>query len=73
MTVDLRKESNTYLKWEGVILSGENKKQLYIPEGFAHGFYVMSKTAEFIYKCTDTYAPECEDGIMWNDPVINIA
>jgi dTDP-4-dehydrorhamnose 3,5-epimerase len=72
VAVDLRKNSTTYLKWEGVILSEENRKQLYVPEGFAHGFYVMSKTAEFIYKCTDTYAPEYEDGIMWNDPIINI-
>ena len=72
VAVDLRKESPTYLKWEGVVLSEENKKLFYVPPGFAHGFYVMSDTAEFIYKCTDTYAPELEDGIMWNDPEINI-
>lgn len=72
VAVDLRKDSPTFLKWESVILSEENKKMFYVPPGFAHGFYVMSDTAEFIYKCTDTYAPELEDGIMWNDPEIGI-
>ena len=72
VAVDLRKNSPTYLQWDSVVLTEENKKQFYVPERFAHGFYVMSETAEFIYKCTDTYAPESEDGIMWNDPIINI-
>ena len=59
-------------KWEGVILSEENKKQFYIPEGFAHGFLVLSDEAVFNYKCTDFYTPEYDGGVMWNDPDINI-
>lgn len=70
--VDLRKGSPTFGQWEGVILSDENKKQFYIPEGFAHGFLVLSDEAVFNYKCTDFYAPEFEGGVMWNDPDINI-
>lgn len=70
--VDLRKDSPTYGKWEGVILSEENKKQFYIPEGFAHGFLVLSDEAEFTYKCTDFYNRDDEGGILWNDPDINI-
>lgn len=72
VAVDLRKDSPTYGKWEGVILSEENKKQFYVPEGFAHGFLVLSDEAEFIYKCTDFYDSEDEGGILWNDPDINI-
>lgn len=73
VAVDLRIDSQTYKKWHGVILSGENKKQFYIPEGFAHGFLVLSDEAEFIYKCTDFYYPEYEEGIIWDDPDIGIA
>ena len=65
VAVDLRKDSPTYGKWEGVILSEENKKQFYIPEGFAHGFLVLSDIAEFTYKCTDFYNPGDEGGIKW--------
>jgi len=72
VAVDLRKKSKTYGKWYGVILSEENKKQLYIPEGFAHGFLVLSDEAEFVYKCTDYYHPEDEGGIRWDDPDIGI-
>lgn len=72
VAVDLRQGSKTFGKWVGVSLSAENKKQLLIPEGFAHGFYVTSPTAEFVYKCTDYYHPEDEDGICYNDPEIAI-
>jgi len=72
VAVDLRKNSPTYGKWEVVILSEENKKQFYVPEGFAHGFLVLSDEAEFIYKCTDFYDSEDEGGILWNDPDIGI-
>ena len=72
VAVDLRKNSSTYGKWVGVVLSEENKKQFYIPEGFAHGFLVLSDEAEFCYKCTDFYHPEDEGGIMWNDPEVGI-
>lgn len=72
VAVDLRKGSPTYKKWYGVELSDENKKQFYIPEGFAHGFLVLSDEAEFLYKCTDFYHPGDEGGIMWNDPEIGI-
>lgn len=72
VAVDLRKESETYGQWEGVLLTSENKKQFYIPEGFAHGFLVISDYAIFNYKCTDFYAPEYEDGIIWNDPDLKI-
>jgi dTDP-4-dehydrorhamnose 3,5-epimerase len=70
--IDLRKGSVTYGKWYGVLLSEENKKQFYVPEGFAHGFVVVSEEAEFVYKCTDFYHPEYEGGIAWNDPDIGI-
>jgi dTDP-4-dehydrorhamnose 3,5-epimerase len=73
VAVDLRKSSATYGKWVGVLLSAENKKQLWVPEGFAHGFYVTSETAEFVYKCTDLYNPSKEISIAWNDPTLNIA
>lgn len=72
VAVDLRKGSDTYGQWHGELLSEENKKQFYIPEGFAHGFYVLSETAEFCYKCTDFYHPGDEGGIRWDDPVIGI-
>lgn len=72
VAVDLRTGSSTYGKWEGVVLSEENKKQFYIPEGFAHGFLVLSDEAVFNYKCTDFYAPEYDGGVMWDDPDINI-
>ena len=72
VAVDLRKGSKTYGKWYGVLLSAENKKQFYVPEGFAHGFVVMSETAEFVYKCTRFYDPSDEGGLMWNDPAIGI-
>ena len=70
--VDLRPGSPTYGRWHGEILSAENKKQFYIPEGFAHGFYVLSDEAEFCYKCTDFYHPNDESGIRWDDPDIGI-
>ena len=72
VVVDIRKESSTYGKWFGMELSEENKKQFYIPEGFAHGFLVLSDKAEFCYKCTDFYHPGDEGGIIWNDPTIGI-
>ena len=72
VAVDLRKGSDTYGKWYGVLLSAENKKQFYVPECFAHGFVVMSETAEFVYKCTRFYDPSDEGGLMWNDPEIGI-
>ena len=72
VAVDLRKDSKTYGKWVGVILSSENKRQFMIPRGFAHGFVVLSETATFAYKCDEFYHPEDEGGIMWNDPNINI-
>ncbi len=72
VAVDLRKSSPTYGKWEGIRLSLENKKQFYIPEGFAHGFLVLSEEAEFVYKCTDFYHPENEGSIAWNDPNIGV-
>jgi len=72
VAVDLRKSSKTFGEWVGVHLSAENKKQLWVPEGFAHGFVVLSETAEFLYKTTDYYAPEYERSLLWNDPVLNI-
>lgn len=72
VAVDLRKDSKTYGKWFGVELTEENKKQFYIPEGFAHGFLVLSDLAEFCYKCTDFYHPGDEGGLAWNDPEIGI-
>jgi len=72
VAVDLRKSSPTYGQHVGVVLSGDNKRQLWVPEGFAHGFYVMSDSAEFVYKCTDYYAPEHEVSLLWNDPALNI-
>ncbi len=73
VAVDLRSGSDTYGKWYGVDLTEENKKQFYIPQGFAHGFLVLSDVAEFCYKCTDFYHPGDEGGLAWNDPKIGIA
>ena len=70
--VDLRKNSPTYGKWHGVVLSAEKGNQFLIPRGFAHGFLVLSETATFCYKCDGLYHPEDEGGIMWNDPEIGI-
>jgi len=72
VAVDMRKDSPTFGQWVGEVLSAENKKQLWVPEGFAHGFYVMSETAEFVYKCTDYYAPKHEHSLIWNDPTVGI-
>ncbi|QDP01947.1 dTDP-4-dehydrorhamnose 3,5-epimerase [Thalassotalea sp. PS06] len=72
VAVDMRKDSPTFGKWVGEILSAENKRQLWVPEGFAHGFYVMSETAEFVYKCTDYYAPEHDRSLKWDDPTVAI-
>ena len=73
VAVDLRANSETYGKWVGVFLSAENHRQFMIPRGFAHGFVVVSETAEFAYKCDEFYHPEDEGGILWNDAQINIA
>ena len=72
VAVDLRADSKTYGQWYGVRLSAENKKQFFIPKNFAHGFLVLSETAEFCYKCTDFYHPGDEGGLAWNDPEIGI-
>ena len=72
VAVDLRKGSATFGKWYGVVLSEENKKQFFVPKGFAHGFMVISDYAEFAYKCTDFYHPEDEGGIMFNDPDLGV-
>jgi len=72
VAVDLRRASSTRGKWHSVVLSGEKQNQLYIPEGFAHGFLVLSETAVFAYKCTDFYYPQDEGGVIWNDPEIGI-
>ncbi len=72
VAVDIRKSSPTFGQWVGVHLSGENKRQLWIPEGFAHGFLTLSETAEFLYKTTNYYHPNSDRGVIWNDPSINI-
>ena len=72
VAVDLRKDSETFGLWYGVLLSGENMKQFYIPEGFAHGFLVLSEKAVFAYKCTDFYHPGDEGGLLWSDPDIGV-
>ncbi len=72
VAVDLRRSSDTFGKWVGEVLSAENRRMLWIPPGFAHGFYVLSERAEFIYKCTDRYAPQCEVAISWNDSDLGI-
>lgn len=72
VAVDIRRGSSTFGKWVGFYLSAENKRMLWIPPGFAHGFYVTSEVAEFLYKCTDFYAPEYERSIIWNDATLGI-
>jgi dTDP-4-dehydrorhamnose 3,5-epimerase len=72
VAVDIRKGSPTFGKWTGAYLSVLNKRQIYIPEGFAHGFCVLSERADVFYKCTDLYAPEDEYGLLWSDPVLQI-
>lgn len=72
VAVDIRKSSPTFGQWVGELLSGENKKQLWIPEGFAHGFLTLSDSAEFLYKTTNFYAPEFERSIAWNDPSVQV-
>jgi dTDP-4-dehydrorhamnose 3,5-epimerase len=72
VAVDIRKSSPTFGQWVGEILSAENKKQMWVPEGFAHGFLVLSESAEFLYKTTDYYSPEHERCIAWNDPALAI-
>ena len=72
VAVDIRQDSSCFGKWVGEELSEENRYQLYIPEGFAHGYYVMSETAEIAYKCSEIYHPQDEQGIRWNDPEIAI-
>ncbi|SFC48419.1 dTDP-4-dehydrorhamnose 3,5-epimerase [Collimonas sp. OK412] len=72
VAVDIRKNSPTFGNWVGVILSADNKRQLWVPPGFAHGFVVTSESAEFLYKTTDYWAPEFERSILWNDPAIGI-
>jgi len=73
VAVDVRRGSATFGKWVGEILSGANRRQMYVPVGFAHGFLVLSEKAEFLYKCSDFYAPAEERGIAWNDPRVGIA
>jgi len=72
VAVDIRRNSPTFGKWVGEILTAENKKQVWMPEGFAHGFMVLSDSAEFLYKTTDYYAPQYERCITWNDPLLNV-
>lgn len=72
VAVDIRKDSPTFGQWEGVLLTGDNKKQFWVPPGFAHGFVVLSDTADFEYKCTDYYDPNDEGAICWNDPDLAI-
>ncbi|MGR5269846.1 dTDP-4-dehydrorhamnose 3,5-epimerase [Vibrio astriarenae] len=72
VAVDMRQDSPTFGQWVGVVLSAENKRQLWVPEGFAHGFYVMSDEAEFVYKCTDYYNPNGDVSVKWDDPTIGI-
>ncbi len=72
VAVDMRKNSPTFGKWIGEYLSAENKHMLWVPPGFAHGFYVTSPTAEFVYKCSDYYAPEHEQSLLWNDPAVGV-
>jgi dTDP-4-dehydrorhamnose 3,5-epimerase len=73
VAVDLRRSSPSFGQWEGVTLSAENRRELWIPEGFAHGFYVVSEWAELVYKVTDYYAPEWERTLLWNDPQLAIS
>ena len=73
VAVDIRQDSVSFGQWYGVELSAENKRQVYIPPGFAHGYCVLSETASVMYKCTELYVPDDEGGIIWNDPAIDIA
>ena len=73
VAVDIRRSSPTFGQWVGEILSADNKRQLWVPPGLAHGFVVLSESAEFLYKTTDYYAPECEGSFLWNDPAVGIA
>ncbi len=72
VAVDLRKQSATFGKWYGLVLSATNHKQLWVPPGFAHGFYVLSESAQLVYKCTDYYHAEDDHSLLWNDPVLGI-
>jgi dTDP-4-dehydrorhamnose 3,5-epimerase len=72
VTVDMRRSSPTFGQWEGVVLSADNKRQLWVPPGFAHGFLVTSDSAEFLYKTTDYYHPEFECSLLWNDPTVGV-
>jgi dTDP-4-dehydrorhamnose 3,5-epimerase len=72
VAVDVRRGSPTFGKWAGEVLSGTNRRQMYVPRGFAHGFLVLSETAEILYKCSDLYAPQEERGILWSDPRVGI-
>ena len=72
VAVDLRRSSPTFGKWAGAVLSADNKRQLWVPEGFAHGFYVLEDHTEFVYKCTDYYNPKAEHSLIWNDPTVGI-
>ena len=72
VAVDIRRSSPTFGRWVGTYISAENKQQIWIPVGFAHGFYVMSEWAEVVYKVTDYYAPEWERSLLWNDPALGI-
>lgn len=72
VAVDVRRGSLTFGQWTGVVLSADNKRQFYVPEGFAHGYCALSETALFFYKCTDVYHPETEVGIRWNDPELTV-
>ncbi|HTP10287.1 MAG TPA: dTDP-4-dehydrorhamnose 3,5-epimerase [Anaerolineae bacterium] len=73
VAVDLRRNSPTFGQWTGAILSADNKRQLWVPPGFAHGIYALSETIDLLYKCTDYYAPEWERTLLWNDPQIAVA
>lgn len=73
VAVDIRRSSPSFGKWVGIILSAQNRKQIWVPEGFAHGFYVLSEFAEIVYKVTDYYAPQWECSIQWNDPQLGVA
>jgi dTDP-4-dehydrorhamnose 3,5-epimerase len=72
VAVDLRRSSPAFGRWVGTILSGENHRQLWVPPGFAHGFYVMSDSADLLYKCTDLYAPQYDRTLQWNDPEVGV-
>lgn len=72
VAVDMRRDSPAFGKWVGVMLSADNKRQLWVPPGFAHGFVVLSEEADFTYKCTDSYAPQHERSLLWNDPTVGV-